>query len=475
MDLNGDGHTDAVVGDPYATVSGQAGAGRIVVLYGDADDRIGEGTRSVLTVANLGGTPQAGDHFGWAVATGNVDMDACADVVVGAPGADVPAADAGSVHVVYGSTDGLNLGTVSERITQSDAAGATEAGDHFGESVAIGENLGQDTSVVVAGAPGEDIGSASDAGAVHVVNYSDSIPVQPRQVTQNTAGVPDSAETGDQFGAAIALGVDLIRDDDSWELLVGAPGEGIGTRAGAGSVTVVSQVQGFPPVGTWQAERYTQNSPGVGDTVESGDRFGAGLAAGTVSITSPSSVRRIAVGVPGEDVGTRNLAGAVNLFTASGSGLVGLRYVTQNTAGVGGASETGDRFGASVAVMPGAGTTQRLAVGTPHEDLGSDTNAGMVQLFDFHDVASDSSRTQDSPGAAGSTHDQSRYGAPVVALEGDPERAWLVGNPYHATGAVHVVNVSGGFAPRAWLPGSGGVPGGATRFGWSAGAYDDLG
>jgi hypothetical protein len=474
LDLNGDGHTDAVVGDPYATVSGQPGAGRVVVLYGDADNRVGEGTRTVLTVANLGMTPQPGDHFGWAVGTGNIDMDACADLVVGAPGADLPEVDAGAVHVVYGSTDGINAGTTSEHLTQSDAGGATEDGDRFGESIAVGENLGQDTSVVVAGAPGEDIGAAADAGAVNVVNFSDSIPVQPREVTQNTSGVPDTAEAGDQFGASIALGVDLLRNDHGWELLVGAPGESVGTRGSAGSVTVVSEIQGFPPVGTWEAARYTQNSPGVGDSVEAGDRFGASLAAGTLSITAPSSVRRIAVGVPGEDVGSKNLAGAVNLFTASGSGLAGLKYVTQNTAGVGGASETGDRFGASVAVMPGT-TTQRLAVGAPHEDIGSATNAGTVQLFNFHNVASDSSLTQSSPGAAGDVHDQSLYGSLVVALEGDPERAWLVGNPYHATGAVHVVNVTGGFASRAWLPGSGGVPGSATRFGWSAGGHDDLG
>ena len=83
--------------------------------------------------------------------------------------------------------------------------------------------------------------------------------------------------------------------------------------------------------------------------------------------------------------------------------------------------------------------------------------------------------TQNSPGAAGDVHDDSRYGSPVVALEGDPERVWLVGNPFHATGTVHVVSVTGGFASRAWLPGTGGVPGGAARFGWSAGGHDDLG
>ena len=51
----------------------------------------------------------------------------------------------------------------------------------------------------------------------------------------------------------------------------------------------------------------------------------------------------------------------------------------------------------------------------------------------------------------------------------------MIGNPYHSTGTVHVVNASGGFASRAWTPGSGGVPGGAARFGWSIGGHDDLG
>ena len=474
LDINGDGHTDAAVGDPYATVSGQAGAGRVIVLYGDADNRVGEGARQVLTVANLGMTPEAGDHFGWAVGTGKVDMDACADLVVGAPEADLPEVDAGAVHVVYGSKDGINAGATSEHLTQFDAGGVIEAGDKFGKTVGVGENLGQDTSVVVAGAPGEDVGAAANAGAVHIVNFSDTIPVQPRQVTQNTSGIPDVAEAGDQFGSSLTLGVDLVRNDESWELLVGAPVESVGSLASAGSVTVVTQIQGFPPTGTWQAARYTQDSPGVGGAAEAGDRFGESVAVGNRNIFSPGSIRRVAVGSPGEDVGSRNAAGAVNLFTADSAGLEGLTALSQDTSGVGGASEAGDRFGASVAVMPSP-TTQRLAIGAPDEDLGSATNAGTAQLFDFHNVATDSTLTQDSTGAAGVVHDGSRYGSPVVALEGGSERVWLVGNPFHATGAVHVVNVTGGFASRAWLPGSGGVPGGAARFGLSAGGHDDLG
>ena len=472
-DLNADGFTDAVVGDPYATVSGQAGAGRVVVLYGDSDNKVGQGDRDVLTVADLGMTPDAGEHFGWSVATGDINADSCADLVIGAPGADLPEPDAGEVHVVYGSLDGLNGGTTSEHLTQSDSGGVTETGDHFGQTVAVGENLGQDTTVVVAGAPDEDTGATSNVGAVNIVNFSDTIPVQPRQVSQSTAGVPSDPEAGDRFGAAIALGVDILRNDGSWELLVGAPTEGVASDASAGAVTVVSEIQGFPPTGTWEASLYTQDSPGVAGAVEAGDRFGASLAVGNRDINAPGSFRRIAVGSPGEDVGSRNAAGAVNLFRASGSGLEGQQVLTQNSTGVGDVAETGDRFGTSVAVM--SGSTHRLAVGSPYEDLGSATNAGIVQRFNFHDVASDSALNQNSAGAGGVVHDGSLYGAPVTALEGDPERVWLIGNPLQGTGAVHVVNVSGGFASRAWVAGAGLIPGGAARFGHALSGYDDLG
>ena len=48
-DFNGDGRSDTVVADPYATVNGQAQAGRVIVLYGDADGLIGEGARGIVS------------------------------------------------------------------------------------------------------------------------------------------------------------------------------------------------------------------------------------------------------------------------------------------------------------------------------------------------------------------------------------------------------------------------------------------
>lgn len=56
IDVNADGFDDAVVGNPYATVSGHREAGSVMVLFGDADGRIGEGGRRVLTQASFGGS-----------------------------------------------------------------------------------------------------------------------------------------------------------------------------------------------------------------------------------------------------------------------------------------------------------------------------------------------------------------------------------------------------------------------------------
>ena len=92
-DFNGDGHTDTVVADPYATVNGQAEAGRVNVLYGDGVGLVGEGLRSVVYQGafNVGGIADIGDRFGFSVAVADIDCDTYTDLVVGTPYEDLPA------------------------------------------------------------------------------------------------------------------------------------------------------------------------------------------------------------------------------------------------------------------------------------------------------------------------------------------------------------------------------------------------
>lgn len=471
LDINGDGYADAVVGDPDATVSGQAQAGRIVVLYGDADGRLGEGGRVVVTQTTIGQTPEAGDRFGAAVATAHVDADACLDVVVGVPGEDLAGhADAGMGHVIYGSLAGLNGDAAPTHVTQATAGGTVEAGDQFGRSVAAGDNLGRDTSVVAFGAPYEDIGAAVNTGAVNALQFSDSILVTPVELSQSTPGVVGTSESGDLFGFSLAYGFNLINDYDTWNLVVGAPGEDIGTLNSAGAVTVIDGVQDFPPA-VFPSQSWNQDSPGVPGAAEAGDQFGYSVATSVIDSYISGSRQHVAVGAPGEAIGTRTNAGAVQLFSSTGGGLQPGVSINQDTAGVLGAAETGDRFGFQVALLNAP--KLRLAVGVPYEDLGTIKDAGSVQVFTVSSPADDQAYDADSAGAAGARTTGGRYGLALSAIQADNENVFAVGSPYQGTGRVHLITYNtAGYASRSWVPGSGGVPGSAARFGASIGGFD---
>jgi hypothetical protein len=92
---------------------------------------------------------------------------------------------------------------------------------------------------VAIGASGTTVGTAMNAGAV-VVLYGSSSGVSAARrtvITQNSTGVPGTAEEFDSFGGSLAAG-DLDGDGYS-DLVVGAPGESIGDRDGVGAATII--------------------------------------------------------------------------------------------------------------------------------------------------------------------------------------------------------------------------------------------
>ena len=137
-DVNGDNRADTVVGDPYATVAWQAGAGRLIVLYGDNDGLVGEGLRDVLWQgeAEVFGTPEAGDHFVSVLGMADIDCDSYTDVVVGAPGQDIgAAANAGGVMLVQDVYASEDMVGISLDQNAAGVPGVSEAGDRCGHSV----------------------------------------------------------------------------------------------------------------------------------------------------------------------------------------------------------------------------------------------------------------------------------------------------------------------------------------------------
>jgi hypothetical protein len=163
----------------------------------------------------------AGDRLGISVAgAGDLDGDGHADLVVGAHRSDVGGLDAGQVKAISGST-GAELYSVN---------GA--AGEFLGMAVAgAGDVDGDGTPDLLAGAPFSDAGAA-DGGRVCVLSGVDG---------HALLVVAGTAANG-QLGTAVA-GVGDIDGDGAPELIAGAP-VASGPTAKCGRVLLISSLDG---------------------------------------------------------------------------------------------------------------------------------------------------------------------------------------------------------------------------------------
>jgi hypothetical protein len=234
--------------------------------------------------------------------------------------------------------------------------GTSEAGDRFGSALSLGFLVGSNGTIDAAvGAPGEDVGSAANAGAVTILSdLYDQIESGVR-LDQDVAGVPGSAEAGDVFGSSVdTVRVGLVGS----YLAVGAPGEDVGRASGAG---LVQLFRSSNRTAVTASTALTQDSTGVAGVAESSDAFGGDIA---FIPTGPGNSRtRLAVGIAGEDGDAVN-SGAVSVFPLAD--IDAETTYTQNTTGMPGRVDAGDRFGASLAAVRGASETA-LLIGVPDD------------------------------------------------------------------------------------------------------------
>ncbi|HET9558119.1 MAG TPA: integrin alpha, partial [Actinomycetota bacterium] len=148
--------------------------------------------------------------------------------------------------------------------------------------------------------------------------------------------LPAASGAPDPDRAAEAARIDFNGDGFD-DLAVGAPGEAVGSLFSAGAVNVLfGSADGLVP----GADLFFQGSGGVGGTAETGDGFGVAVTQG---LFNDDDFFDLAVGVPGEAVGSVAGAGAVNILYGSAGGLTGGPLFVQDNP------ETNDSFGFSLA------------------------------------------------------------------------------------------------------------------------------
>lgn len=398
-DFNGDGYRDAVLPAPGADVAGKEGAGAVVILYGSSSGLSATHRKTITqNTAGVPGTAEAGDWFGASTATADLNRDGYADLVVSAPYEDTARGkDAGLVTVLWGGKNGLTTGT--------DLPARSDFLERYGTDVAaVSIGAGSKTQVAVAGSDGVMVfkGPFSRTGT-----FGSTAP------DQNTAS-PASVALGDFDGNAV---LDLA-----------VTTQGLSDLSGG-------EVYVDPATTVMQPKR------GNGLIAASGDVNGDGYADLVVGDPWDPDV----AGVDGA------LGGRVLVYYGTARGIaVDAEPVqlTQDTAGVPGASEKDDEFGGALAVADlNRDGLADIVVGAPFEGVAGKTRAGAVTVIPGRRTGALGtgaySFTQDTAGVPGASEIDDFFGTTVsvgdVNNDGKPELFVSAAGENLDTGAVWVM------------------------------------
>jgi disulfide bond formation protein DsbB len=352
-----------------------------------------------------------------AQAVPDFDGDGFADLAIGVVHDTVDGIDdVGAVNVIYGSAPGLTV-TSNQRWHQSSPGilGDSEEDDAFGSSLAWGDFDDDGYTDLAIGVPQESLLFVGNAGVVHVIYGSPSgLTAAGSQVWhQDSPGIADVSEGGDRFGSVLVTGD--FDGDGYTDLAISANDEDVNGDLAAGAVNVIyGSPAGLAAAGN---QFWHQDSTGILDESEGGERFAQSLAAGDFDGDGNAD---LAIGVPGE--GGASPAGAVSVIYGSGAGLtaIGDELWSQNSNGIPGINEANDDFGRSLAAgnFDGDGFTD-LAIGAPLENVDGMMDAGAVYVIygSLTGLASAGSQVwhQDSPGILNASETDDQFGGDVAA------------------------------------------------------------
>ena len=489
-DFNGDGFGDLAIGVPNEAINGKNSAGAVHVLSG-SDTQISSGDDQFIHQNTTGIAESIGnnDQFAAAMAWGDFNNDGFDDLAIGAPGDNVDGvARAGVVNVLYGSGSGLvSAGDQLWHQNVGGIASSCAVNDHFGYALAAGDFDGDGFDDLAIGVPGDRVSGAVSAGAVNVIYGSASglSAAGDSYFTQDSSGISDVPQSGDQFGYVLAAG--NFNGDGFTDLAIGVPFEDHEGQSNAGVVHFLyGAAAGLSGA---NSDLMNQDDSSSVEVPESNDLFGASLVAGDFN---NDTFDDIAIGVPRENVGVVNDAGAVMVFYGHDGGIEDdpEELWTQNTSGIADSAEFDDHFGAALASgdFDGDGVDD-LAIGVPDEDVSGGTNAGAVHIIygggGGLSATDDEFLTQNTSGVPGEPRSNDRFGFALMAGDFNDDgfadlAIGIPGERLNGNSAAGGVNVaygeSDGFDAaihQFWSQNAGGIPDGSEandKFGSALGA-----
>ncbi|MEE9285911.1 MAG: hypothetical protein V3V35_09325 [Dehalococcoidia bacterium] len=386
-DLNDDGVDDIIVGAPGVTAGEdpRTDQGRTYVFFGSPDlketlDLADETPEYDFVVTGAEGFSRIGD----ALASGDVNGDGVADLILGAPfaGRDVGAPpgsvrkEAGEVYVVFGS-----ISLADEVNIAFDEPGFMVSSDQrfgqFGAAVAAGDVNGDGTDDVIVGAHLIDVGEREAAGAVYVFFGGSDLSGR-RFIARGEQDAGILAEAGDNLGLPLASAD--VNDDGIDDIIAGArTADGLEDgQPAAGDIHVLFGRPGL--------EGDFDLSQGPADLTIRGASAGhlipTSLALSDVDGDQAIDIILSASMGPME----RPAAGAIYIISGGATlqGTVDLATPAHRFAIVG--AEPDDRLGSTIAVVPGDGDSPpKLLVVASDADGPSNerSNSGEVYLLDL--------------------------------------------------------------------------------------------